>query len=112
MFTFTDTTTLTTPTTPTTQILKDPFGNKVNYTGQMTNGLAEGYGIGIFFEKSPPFVFTGYISQGQINGSGEAVWVNGDSYSGMYQGGFKNGKGTFRWSDGSVYEGNLKHFDF
>jgi hypothetical protein len=33
MFTFTDTTTA--PTTPTTQIFTDPFGNKVNYTGQM-----------------------------------------------------------------------------
>jgi hypothetical protein len=47
--TFTDTTTA--PTTPTTQIFTDPFGNKVNYTGQMTDGLAEGYGIGHFLES-------------------------------------------------------------
>jgi hypothetical protein len=114
MFTFTDTTTpttLTTLTTPTTQILSDPFGNKVNYTGQMTNGLADGYGIGHFFEYNPPFVYTGYWNQGQLNGSGEAVWDDGSSYSGMYKDGFKNGKGTFKWSDGSVYEGNLKYFD-
>jgi hypothetical protein len=88
MFSFTDTTTPSTLTTPTTQILSDPFGNKVNYTGQMTNGLAEGYGIGHFFEENPPFVYTGDWNQGLLNGSGEAVW-----------------------DDGSVYEGNLKYFD-
>jgi hypothetical protein len=82
MFSFTDTTT---PTTTTTQIFTDPFGNKVNYTGQMTNGLAEGYGIGHFFQLEVPFVYTGFWNQGTLNGRGGSVWSNGNNYEGNLQ---------------------------
>jgi hypothetical protein len=30
----------------TNQTITSPFGDKVNYSGQLANGLAEGYGIG------------------------------------------------------------------
>jgi hypothetical protein len=51
----------------------------------MTNGLAEGYGIGHFFQLEVPFVYTGFWYQGKLNGRGGSVWSNGNNYEGNLQ---------------------------
>jgi hypothetical protein len=110
--TFTDTTTFPTTTYVTNEIITTPFGEKVNYTVKLgKKGLPEGYGIGHYFDLNFPYVYKGFWFHGNNNGQGEAVWENGDIFSGRSKDGFKNGRGTYKWSDGSVYEGNLKHFD-
>jgi hypothetical protein len=69
----------------TNQIITDQIGQKINYTGVMAKGLAEG--------------------------QGEAVWEDGGIYKGNWRGGLRHGKGTYNDSNG-VYAGNLKHFDY
>jgi hypothetical protein len=77
----------------------------------MANGLAEGYGIGHFFEMKSPNTYTGYWKQGHLNGYGEAVFDNGDFVGGMFKDSQRKGQGTYKSSNGDVYEGNLKHYD-
>jgi hypothetical protein len=110
--TFTDTTTIPTTSNVKNKIIQSPFGDKVNYTGTIANGLPKGYGSGHYFELNRPYVYTGFWYQGQNNGQGEAVWEDGDIYRGMWDAGLMNGQGTFKWSNGNVYEGNLKPYDF
>jgi hypothetical protein len=63
----------------TNQIITDQIGQKINYTGVMAKGLAEG--------------------------QGEAVWEDGGIYKGNWRGGLRHGKGTYNDSNG-VYAGN------
>jgi hypothetical protein len=95
----------------TSHIFRNQNGNKVNYTGQMAQGLADGFGAGHYFELNIPYVYTGDWIEGKAIGQGKAVYDNGNSYSGQWNNGLMNGQGTNIIRNVGTYEGNPKPFN-
>ena len=101
-------------------------GNTIQYSGEVSNGLPNGQGTGIFFDTDEEiytgtwingvpsgygtmkvsqsngsfyFVYTGQISNGQLNGQGTLSFTEGpykgDSYSGPFKNNNFHTEGTF-----------------
>lgn len=52
-------------------------------------------------------VYTGMLSMGVPDGTGEMVWGNGDRYNGDWVQGQLSGYGTFSWANGTTYVGQF-----
>ena len=75
---------------------------KVSYFGQLADGMASGYGIGIFDSKG---IYEGEWQQNMRHGVGKYIWANGDFYEGNYVHGNREGFGIYTFATGEKYEG-------
>lgn len=77
-------------------------GNTIYYTGEKENGMANGYGIGLW---STGGTYKGYWKNNLRNGEGTYKWKDGDTYEGEWVNGMKTGHGKYVWKDGQYYIG-------
>lgn len=75
---------------------------KVHYFGELKDGKANGYGMGIFDSKG---IYEGEWLNNARNGKGKYLWSNGDIYEGNYKNDKRNGYGTYYFATGEKYEG-------
>lgn len=65
------------------------------YTGYVENHEGDGY------------VYTGYLKNGVIHGTGKITFDTGTVYDGEWDNGRMHGKGTLVWADGTCYTGDF-----
>lgn len=81
-------------------LVKDPDIAET-YSGDCTNGLANGKGVAAGRDK-----YSGEFKNGIIHGKGIYTWASGSRYEGDWVNGHKHGKGVITWADGGRYEGD------
>ena len=79
------------------------IGNEELLKAKQTNSVG-GYATKTFDNGA---VYTGTLSMGVPDGTGEIVWPNGDRYNGDWVQGHRTGYGILYWANGSVYEGEF-----
>ena len=77
-------------------------GAKVHYLGEVTNGKANGGGIGIWTTGS---IYRGEWKNNQRHGSGTFEWADGERYVGDFVEDRREGEGSYYWPSGERYEG-------
>jgi type II secretory pathway pseudopilin PulG len=85
---------------------KSTKGIKVEYAGQIKNGRANGYGVGLFESGG---VYRGNWKDNQRHGKGVYTWEDGEVYDGEFAGDKREGFGTYKWKNGERYEGQWKN---
>lgn len=105
----------------------------LQYTGEVQNGKANGYGeAGTFFKGKADGNYKGYWKDntfhgkgvktygdggkydgnwlnGKQQGQGVQIWANGDKYDGNWVNNQRTGKGNYYWADGGRYEGGWQN---
>lgn len=81
-------------------------GRDINYFGEIKNGMANGFGIGIVDSKG---LYEGYWKNNLRHGKGKYKWANGDIYEGDFVEGKKSGKGIYIFQTGERYEGDWQN---
>lgn len=81
-------------------------GNLIHYLGEVSNGKAEGGGVGIFDTGG---IYRGEWKDNQRHGEGTYEWKDGHKYEGEFVNGTREGQGTYYWSSGEKYEGEWKN---
>jgi hypothetical protein len=81
-------------------------GNLVHYLGEVSNGKANGGGIGIWDTGG---IYRGEWKDNQRHGEGIYEWKDGHRYEGEYETDMRQGQGTYYWSSGEKYEGEWKN---
>lgn len=76
--------------------------NGISYSGEYTNGEADGYGTMVFPDTG---TYTGNFVNGKREGYGKFAWNVGDSYIGMWNSDKMCGEGTYTFSDGYTIDG-------
>jgi len=77
-------------------------GNSVSYLGEKKDGMADGFGVGIW---STGGIYKGDWKKNLRHGTGTYKWKDGESYHGEFVEGKRTGKGTYKWKDGETYIG-------
>ncbi len=84
------------------------YANGLTYTGTFTDGM---FGSGSF-DSETTFAsggtYVGDIEHALRGGKGVFVWINGDSFSGIWEND-QMASGTYTFADGSVYKGTFKN---
>ena len=80
-------------------------GTNPKYTGEVENGVPNGFGIMIFLNGNK---YIGGWKDGRWSGQGTFTTSNGSKYVGELKNGEKNGQGTHTYPDGSTYEGEYE----
>ena len=80
------------------------------YTGETENGIPNGQGRFVFKDStySKDGELKGHFQDGKLNGQGEGIYPNGDSYSGGHKDNYRHGFGTYTNPDGDKYVGEFK----
>lgn len=92
-----------------TGYVTDYVGDGFVYTGNLVDGIFEGYGE-VTFDNGDTYV--GYFSNGLFHGNGTYRWADSAStYSGDWDCGNRHGLGTFTWSSGDSYRGMWEYDD-
>lgn len=78
----------------------------VNYVGQLSNGQANGRGIGLYSTGS---VYRGEWRNNERHGKGVFEWSDGEKYEGEYKNDLRDGYGVYYWSNGLRYEGEWRN---
>lgn len=81
-------------------------GNLIHYLGEVSNGKAEGGGVGIFDTGG---IYRGEWKDNQRHGEGTYEWKDGHKYEGEFVNGTREGQGIYYWSSGEKYEGEWKN---
>ncbi|MFN3528562.1 MAG: MORN repeat-containing protein [Bacteroidia bacterium] len=85
-------------------------GQVVYYVGEKHNGLAHGFGVGLW---STGGIYKGYWQHNLRHGQGWYRWKDGELYEGFFKEGMRTGVGTYYWKDKSYYQGewldNYRH---
>ena len=80
------------------------------YTGSRVNGKLEGSGKAVYAEGD---TYEGEFVSGYRQGKGEYHWVDGDRYVGSWDNGVISGYGVYWWTSGNRYvgywENNMKN---
>lgn len=80
-------------------------GSKFNYSGDIQESAANGYGTGTYESGS---VYKGTWKNNQRDGKGEFKWKDGERYNGDFSNDFRQGHGTYTWNNGEYYVGGWK----
>jgi len=83
-------------------VMTKESGVEVHYTGSLKEGMADGYGIGIFVDRG---IYEGEWKHNHRHGRGVYTWKNGDWYEGEFRDGFRQGYGIYYFSTGERHEG-------
>lgn len=81
-------------------------GIKIQYVGEVQNGMANGYGEGIFGTGS---IYKGYWKDNLRHGIGVFSWEDKEFYEGSFVNGKREGYGEYHWKNGEVYKGYWKN---
>ena len=86
------------------------FGTRTGiYTGQIENGLPNGYGTFSSSNTSGTnWIYYGEWENGHFSGNGISEWEDGTKYIGEYSNDFMNGKGGYWCNDGNICIGEFK----
>ncbi len=79
------------------------------YTGQVVDGVAEGYGS---WEHPEGYRYEGEFKNNKFHGQGTITWVDGSIYEGQLKDDLMHGYGTMTWSDGTVLEGRFEYGEY
>lgn len=82
------------------------YPNGDYYKGNFTNGEVQGLGQFVRIEGAS---YDGEWKDSRQSGNGVETWKDGSVYTGNFKEGKKEGIGSFKWADGSKYEGEFKH---
>lgn len=85
------------------------LNSKESYTGQMRQGLPQGFGT-ITFSSGDKYA--GEFSEGKMHGRGRFEWLNGAVYEGEFRRGEREGQGTQTAQSGSRYAGEFRQGQF
>ncbi len=77
-------------------------GNQMHYVGQVSNGMANGYGVAILDTGSR---YEGEWRDNRRHGQGSFYWQDGEYYVGEYRNGLRSGAGTYYWPNGEKFTG-------
>lgn len=69
------------------------------YKGDFSKGLIEGHGEYVWKNKE---TYTGLFLKGKMNGFGIYKWPSGREFHGNYANNLKDGNGEFRWKSGKI----------
>jgi hypothetical protein len=83
-----------------------PEGKAVNYFGEISNGRAWGYGMGILDTRG---IYEGHWKNNARHGSGSYTWANGDRYEGSFVEGKREGHGIYYFASGEKYVGEWRN---
>ncbi|MGD1841844.1 MAG: MORN repeat-containing protein [Thermonemataceae bacterium] len=78
----------------------------VRYYGEVKNGQANGFGVGIFKSGG---IYEGNWRNNIRHGKGKYTWENEDVYEGEYTNGKREGYGTYIFANQVKYEGEWKN---
>lgn len=92
--------------TPEILIFKSSKGVKIEYSGQISGGKANGYGVGLFESGG---IYKGYWHNNLRHGKGTYTWNDGEKYEGEFVNDKREGIGTYIWKNGEKYEGQWKN---
>jgi hypothetical protein len=85
-------------------------GQTVYYIGEKQNGLAHGFGVGLWSTGS---IYKGFWQNNLRHGHGWYRWKDGELYEGSFKEGMRTGEGTYYWKDKTYYQGewlnNFRH---
>ncbi len=101
-------------------------GDKFTYTGEIVNGMANGYGRAEYengnkyegnwednkrvgsgtLNYSSNVNYVGNFDGDKLSGRGIMTWPDGDKYDGQYSNGLRSGKGVYTFKTGDVYSGD------
>ncbi|MGF1637647.1 MAG: hypothetical protein ACFCUU_11290 [Cyclobacteriaceae bacterium] len=84
---------------------KNLNGNTVHYIGDLSNNLADGYGIGIWETGG---VYKGEWKNNMRHGKGRYEWADGEWYEGDYMNDQRHGFGIYYFKNGEKYHGEWK----
>jgi len=87
-----------------TEIPKDTAASKPSVKDTLSKETVENKKFNLYGEK---FIYTGQVLHDLPEGNGEAVFENGDKYSGQFKGGYRNGKGKYSYKSGELLVGNF-----
>ena len=77
------------------------------YTGDMIDGLPDGYGVFVSrSEGEVGWTYSGDWKRGQKEGQGAVEWEDGEVHEGEYIANMPNGRGMRMLPDGQIYEGD------
>lgn len=85
---------------------KSTKGVKIEYAGQIVNGKAQGYGVGLFESGG---IYKGNWQNNRRHGKGVYTWKDGEKYEGDFANDKRDGFGTYTWKNGERYEGQWKN---
>jgi len=81
---------------------KSPSGTPITYFGEVSNGKAHGFGIGLYSSGSK---YEGDWKYGYKHGEGTYEYPDGERYVGNFEADKRNGMGKYYWPNGDVYQG-------
>jgi hypothetical protein len=84
---------------------KNANGKLIHYLGEVSNGKANGGGVGIWQTGS---IYKGDWKNNMRHGKGTYEWVDGEKYVGEYNDDKREGEGTYYWPSGERYSGEWK----
>lgn len=82
-----------------------PQGVKIQYVGEIKNGKANGFGMGIW---ETGHKYEGYWEDGLKEGLGIYRFANGEVYHGIFISNKREGKGVYFFKNGDRYSGDWK----
>jgi hypothetical protein len=89
---------------------KSPAGVDIAYIGEVKDGKAHGYGIGIWANGTS---YRGQWQEGKKHGQGVYEYPEGEKFEGDFVKDKRQGFGTYVWKNGDRYEGqwlqDLRH---
>lgn len=77
-------------------------GNSIHYVGEVSDGKANGRGIGLFTTGSR---YVGKWKNNMRHGEGTFYWPDGEFYTGSYRNDRREGQGTYHWPSGEKFVG-------
>jgi hypothetical protein len=87
-------------------VFSNAESNHILYYGEIVDGKANGYGIGISQSRG---IYEGTWKDNRWHGKGVYQWANGDRYEGEFFEGKRHGFGSYFFSSGERYEGQWKN---
>lgn len=85
---------------------KTAGGKDILYFGEIKDGKANGYGVGLWTDGS---TYEGFWENNLRNGTGTQEWTDGELYEGAYKNDKREGYGIYTWSNGEQYKGGWKN---
>ena len=87
-------------------VFKSARGTEISYFGEVSDGMANGTGVGIYATGS---MYEGEWKNNKKHGVGVYKWVEGETYEGGFVDDQREGKGVYRWPNGNRFVGTWKN---
>lgn len=68
------------------------------------NAFSQEKGDTVYYESGD--IYIGEMTNGMANGYGKMIWISGGEYEGEWKNNFQHGEGRMKWPTGEIYEGD------